>query len=847
MELSSKYDPSGIEQQWYAQWIKNDLFSSKPDDRPAYTVVIPPPNVTGILHMGHMLNNTIQDILVRRARMMGFNACWVPGMDHASIATEAKVVNLLKEKGLSKEDVGRDKFLEHAFEWKEKYGGIILEQLKKLGCSCDWNRTRFTMEPKLTKAVLQSFVKLHEDGYIYRGTRMVNWDPIGKTALSDEEVHYKEQQAELYYINYQLKDSDKFIQIATTRPETLLGDTAVCVHPNDERFADYIGETCLVPLVDREIPIIADEYVDLEFGTGALKLTPAHDVNDYELGQKHKLEVIDIFDQDAKLNSNAKMFIGMDRFEARKEVIKALEANGQLVKTESIQNKIGLSERTLAPIEPKLSTQWFVDMQKFLKDHPQVLSSVLDNEIEFYPSKFKNTYRHWLENIKDWCISRQLWWGQRIPAYYSPNGQTIIALSAEEALKEAQIKEPALTLEDLRQDEDVLDTWFSSWLWPISVFDGFEKEGHEELDYYYPTADLVTAPDIIFFWVARMIMAGYGFKDEKPFERVYFTGIALMDKFGTDGVRMGLMLSAPAGNDLLFDEALCEQGRNFCNKIWNAFRLIQGWEVVSERTAFYKDQADDIHLWMESRMAKVLQEVDQYFKEFRISDALMSLYKLTRDDFSSWYLEMLKPEFGQPIPSDDLSSIKSNFDRILRMLHPYMPFITEHLWQELEDRNGIFINQTPWPRLIEGDQGIAPSVFELITEIRAKRNELQLSPKEAVDIAIHSDNPDKYKHTTPILQKLANVKSISTESRSGLKSLIGTDEIYLDFGDVAQEIDTDKIAMEIQRLEGFLQGIQRKLQNEKFVQNAAPAVVEKERQKQADTEAKISSLKAQLN
>lgn len=864
MELSTKYDPKGIEEQWYQKWMDEKLFHSEPNDKEAYTIVIPPPNVTGILHMGHMLNNTIQDILIRRARMLGKNACWVPGTDHASIATEAKVVNLLKEQGLSKEDVGREKFLEHAFEWKEKYGGIILEQLKKLGCSCDWDRLRFTMEESLSKAVIGVFIDLHKDGYIYRGTRMVNWDPVGKTALSDEEVNHVEQQAKLYYIKYPIVDSDEFITIATTRPETLLGDTAVCVNPNDERYAHIVGMECIVPIVDRKVKIIADEYVDLEFGTGALKVTPAHDINDHELGIKHGLDVIDVFDEDAKMSEAAGHYIGEDRFIVRDKIAQDLESNGLLIKVEEITNKIGLSERTKAPIEPKLSTQWFMSMEKFMANHPEVLSSVMEDVIKFYPSKFKNTYRHWLENIKDWCISRQLWWGHRIPAWYTPAGEAIIASTAEEALEQAKKSDPNITQDQLKQDEDVLDTWFSSWIWPIGVFDGFTEEGQKEFDYYYPTADLVTGPDIIFFWVARMIMAGYGFKGEKPFDRVYFTGIvrdkqrrkmskslgnspdpiALMDNYGTDGVRMGLMLSAPAGNDLLFDEALCEQGRNFCNKLWNSFRLISSWETTEERSAFYVENADTIHQWMHSRLAHTIESVNRYFDEFRISDALMELYKLTRDDFSSWYLEMLKPEYGEPIPSKDLRLAKHHFEMILELLHPFMPFITEHLWQNMDNREGEYINQQQWPILVGEEEAIEASVFELISEIRAKRNQHGISPKMECTLGF-SANAEKYEKAASIIKKLANA-SIVADNKEGFKSLVGTDETFIHFQDFTVEVDEEKINKEIKRLEGMLFGINKKLSNEKFMANAKQDIIDRELQKQKDTESKIQSLKAQL-
>ena len=865
MEISTKYDPSGIEEQWYQQWLDHKLFKSEPNDKEAYTIVIPPPNVTGILHMGHMLNNTIQDILIRRARMLGKNACWVPGTDHASIATEAKVVNLLKEKGLSKEDVGREKFLEHAFEWKDKYGGIILDQLQKLGCSCDWDRTRFTMEESLSEAVIKVFVDLYERGYIYRGTRMVNWDPVGKTALSDEEVNHQEQQANLYFIAYPLSDGSGNITIATTRPETLLGDTAVCVNPNDDRFKHLIGKECIVPVVKRKIKIIADDYVDMEFGTGALKVTPAHDINDYELGQKHNLPLIDIFEDDGTMSPSAEHYIGEDRFEVRKKITAQLEENGQLVKIEQITNKIGLSERTQAPIEPKLSTQWFVNMEKFMQDHPEALSKVMDDTISIFPAKYKNTYRHWLENIKDWCISRQLWWGHRIPAWYTPQGELIIAENETEALKKAQATNPTLTAKDLRQDEDVLDTWFSSWLWPISVFDGFKDSGQEELDYYYPTSDLVTAPDILFFWVARMVMAGYAYKGEKPFQRVYFTGIvrdkqrrkmskslgnspdpiSLMQTFGTDGVRMGLMLSAPAGNDLLFDEALCEQGRNFCNKLWNSYRLISSWETSPSRTQYYTENADKCHLWMHYKLATSISEINRNFDEFRISDALMELYKLTRDDFSSWYLEMLKPEYGQPIPKEDLLIIKKNFEMILELLHPFMPFITEHLWQNLAVRNKEFINQQTWPVLTASEYGIHSNVFELISEVRAYRNENSISPKISAEIGINANNTDIYQQAEGVIKKLAN-SNINFNSSAGSKVLVGTDEVFIHFEDIEQSIDIDKIKSEVKRLEGFLIGIDKKLQNEKFMANAKADVIDREKQKQADTLSKLAALKSQL-
>lgn len=862
MALPTKYNPEGLEQKWYDQWLEHKLFSSTPDDRPSYTVVIPPPNVTGILHMGHMLNNTIQDILVRRARMQGYNACWVPGTDHASIATETKVVNLLKESGLDKESVGREKFLKHSFEWKDKYGGIILEQLKKLGCSCDWDRTRFTMDPDLSDAVIDSFIDLHKRGYIYHGTRMINWDPVGKTALSDEEVNHEEQNAKLYYIQYKIQDSDEHIQIATTRPETIMGDTAVCVHPEDERYAHLVGKKCIVPLVDRAVPIIADDYIDLEFGTGCLKVTPAHDINDYELGKKHNLESIDIFNDDATINERAGLFIGEDRFVARKLAVKKLEERGELLKTEDIVNKVGKSERSKAVIEPKLSAQWFVDMKKFMADHPEVLTDVMDDTISFHPPKFKNTYRHWLENIKDWCISRQLWWGHRIPAWHTPDGDFIITKTASEAALQSGGK---WTASDLHQDEDVLDTWFSSWLWPMSVFNGFQEEGKAELDYYYPTADLVTAPDIIFFWVARMIMAGHAFEGKIPFKNVYFTGIVrdherrkmskslgnspdpfeLMGKYGTDGVRMGLMLSAPAGNDILFDEALCEQGRNFCNKLWNSFRLLEGLEQTKDRNEYYATYGETIHAWMHAKLASSIATVDEHFTHFRISDALMELYKLTRDEFSGWYLEMIKPTYGEPIPTQDLIIAKSIFDDILKLLHPFMPFITEELWHGLGDRKQLFINTEKWPNLPLANTPIDPSVFQLISEIRAKRNENGMSPKLVATLSINEQDRAKYAAAAGIIQKLGNVDEIGSET-NGFKVLVGTDEITISFKDFVQKVDTEAINGEVKRLKGFLMGIDKKLSNEKFMANAKPDVIDKELQKKEDTLSKIASLEAQL-
>ena len=864
MEISAKYNPEGIEQRWYNEWIEQKIFSSIPDERPSYTVVMPPPNVTGILHMGHMLNNTIQDILVRRSRMLGYNACWVPGTDHASIATENKVVQQLKDQGILKDNISREEFLNHAFDWKNKYGNIILDQLKKLGCSCDWERTRFTMEPDLSEAVIDSFIDLHDKGFIYHGTRMINWDPVGKTALSDEEVNHEEQHAQLYYINYSLHESDESIQIATTRPETIMGDTAICVHPNDERYKHLVGKSCLVPLVKRSIPIIADEYIDIEFGTGALKVTPAHDFNDYELGKKHQLAIIDCFNDDGTLSKSAQIFVGEDRFKARKLMINELEKQGNLIKTEQIVNKVGKSERTKAIVEPRLSAQWFVDMKKFMDEYPESLSDVMNDKIQFHPAKFKNTYRHWLENIKDWCISRQLWWGHRIPAWYTPDGSPIIAKTAEEAIKKST--NPKWTASDLKQDEDVLDTWFSSWLWPISVFDGFKNEGQKELDYYYPTSDLVTAPDIIFFWVARMVMAGHAFKKQIPFKNVYFTGIVrdkdrrkmskslgnspdpihLMEKFGTDGVRMGLMLSAPAGNDILFDEALCEQGRNFCNKLWNSFRLIKGLEVTEVQDEFSKNHSSQAHQWMSHKLSLTIERINSYFDDFRISDALMELYKLTRDDFSGWYLEMIKPTYGQPIYAKDLDKVIQMFDQILKLLHPFMPFITEELWHGLGERNGQYINQQNWPTQESLDTSIHQNVFNLVSEIRAKRNENGISPKIPAFIQLNVKDNSIYESIEGIIHKLANA-SISVNSREStpFKVLIGTDEVVITFKDFVKEIDTASNQKEIKRLQGFLIDIEKKLNNEKFMANAKPEVIANEQKKKEDTLRKIERLQSQ--
>jgi len=871
MTLSSTYNPKEFEDALYQKWLDNKLFASTPDEREAYTIVIPPPNVTGVLHMGHMLNNTLQDVLIRRARMQGYNACWVPGTDHASIATEAKVVAKLKEDGIDKRDISREEFLSHAFDWKEKYGGIILNQLQRLGCSCDWDRTRFTMEDDLYKSVIQVFVDMYDKNLIYKGVRMVNWDPAGQTALSDEEVIYREVDSQLFYVRYKIVESDEYLTVATTRPETILGDTAICVNPNDERYKHLKGAKAIVPIVDREVPVIFDEYVDPEFGTGALKVTPAHDINDYNLGIKYNLEVIDTINDDGTMSEAAGHFIGEDRFFVRKNIGKKLDELGNLVKIEPYKNKVGFSERTNAMIEPKLSQQWFVNMEDFAKQNPEILSKVEDDTISFHPAKLKNTYRHWMENLKDWCISRQLWWGHRIPAYYLPNGKFVVAENVEQALAKAKEIDSAITAEQLKQDDDVLDTWFSSWLWPISVFNGIQEQNNKEIEYYYPTNVLVTGPDIIFFWVARMIMSGYAYRNEKPFDDVYFTGIVrdkkgrkmskqlgnspdalkLMDQYGTDGVRMGLMMAAPAGNDLLFDESLCEQGRNFANKIWNAFRLMSGWEVVEKvDDGFYSSSANLVHEWMENRIAEVTAAVDDHFSKFRVSDAMTTIYKLIWGDFCSWYLEWMKPEYGQPIEASHLERIKANFDTLLRLLHPFMPFVTETLWQSINEDDSKFINEQEWPK---GDASVATDSFEtirnLITLIRGVRSKNGLSPKVAATLIIHTQNKEYYTTHARLIAKLANVASIEFDSNTDAtaKELLGTDEVYMRFDGVdLNQKDTAAIEEEIKRLKGFLFGIEKKLGNEKFVQNAAPEVVEKERKKQADTVSKIEALEREL-
>lgn len=873
MSLATKYSPQENESKWYEYWMKHKMFHSEPDEREAYTIVIPPPNVTGVLHMGHMLNNTIQDVLVRRARMLGYNACWVPGTDHASIATEAKVVNRLKEKGIAKNDLSRDEFLSHAWDWTHEHGGIILEQLKKLGASCDWDRTKFTMDDDMTESVLKVFVDLHDKGLIYRGVRMVNWDPQAQTALSDEEVIHKELQGKLYHLNYKIEGSNEGLVIATTRPETILGDTAVCVHPEDERYSHLIGKKLIVPLVGRAIPIIADEYVDREFGTGALKITPAHDVNDYEIGLKHNLDSIDIFNDHAQINDTVGLYAGMDRFACRKQIVKDLEAKGSLVKVEEHTHKVGFSERTDAVIEPKLSLQWFLNMQELAKP---ALEHVMNDDIAFHPKKFKNTYRHWMENVKDWCVSRQLWWGQRIPAYYYGSGPKdfVVSLSIEDALEKAKQKSGnnSLTADDLRQDEDVLDTWFSSWLWPISVFDGINNPDNKEVEYYYPTNDLVTAPEILFFWVARMIMAGYEYKNELPFKNVYLTGIVrdklgrkmskslgnspdpikLMEQYGADGVRVGMLLCSPAGNDLPFDESLCEQGRNFANKIWNAFRLVKGWET-DENKGITEGEAVAIK-WFEARMSEVIAELDGQYSSYRLSEALMNIYKLIWDDFCSWFLEMIKPPFGEKISQELLNQVNKFFDEILKLLHPFMPFITETIWQELAPRKegeSIMLAQMPSAKAIDKEviKGF-DLASQLISELRKARARKQMSPKEALEIILAKEEPI-LKQFYPTIEKLGNVSniSVSSEEPSGSVSFnVGTLAVFVPMGDnVNTEEEKKRLEEELKYITGFLNTVNKKLSNEKFVNGAPEQVVANERKKKEDAEEKIQIIQKQLD
>jgi len=868
-EMEKTYNPLAVEDKWYDYWMKQKFFASKPNpDKEPYTIVIPPPNVTGVLHMGHMLNNTIQDVLIRRARMQGKEACWVPGTDHASIATEAKVVKLLKEQGINKKDISREEFLKHAWEWKEKYGGIILEQLKKLGASCDWDRTRFTMEEELSKAVIKVFVDLYGKGYIYRGARMVNWDPQGKTALSDEEVIYKEVQSKLYYVDYKIKDSKETLTIATTRPETILGDTAVCVNPNDERYQHLVGKTIIIPIAEREAPIIADDYVDMEFGTGCLKITPAHDINDYEIGLRHNLEVVDTLNEDGTLSEAAGHFIGEDRFVVRKKMAKALEELGQMQKVEELTNKVGFSERTDAVIEPRISTQWFLKMKEISKP---AYEHVMNDDIQLVPPKFKNTYRHWMENVKDWCISRQLWWGHRIPAYYLPDGSHVVAETPEEALEIAKTIQSDITAEQLKQDEDVLDTWASSWLWPISVFDGITKPNNEDINYYYPTNDLVTAPEILFFWVARMIIAGYEYRHEKPFKNVYLTGIVrdkqrrkmskslgnspdpleLIKKYGADGIRTGMLFSSPAGNDLLFDEKLCEQGRNFTNKIWNALRLVKGWEVKQEETS---ETNQESITWFKARFNQALTEIEDHYSKFRISDALMAVYKLIWNDFCSWYLEMIKPAYQQPIDKYTLDATLAFFEDLMKVLHPFMPFISEEVWHQIKERDDkdcIIVAKYPKPAVF--DTNIlkeAEAVFEAIVNVRNIRSEKNISKNEPLELYIKTASPKVYQDFEAVLIKLGNLSALNfTENaiEDCASFVYKADEFYIPLADqIDPEEEKQKLQKELEYAEGFLKSVEKKLSNERFVNNAPEQVVAKEQQKKADAESKISSIKAAL-
>ena len=871
MAIADKYLPQEIEQKWYDYWIEKNLFHSEPDAREPYTIVIPPPNVTGMLHMGHMLNNTLQDVLVRRARMLGKNACWVPGTDHASIATEAKVVAKLKAEGIDKSTLTREEFLAHAWEWKEKHGGIILKQLRKLGASCDWDRTCFTMDPERTESVISVFCDLYRKGKIYRGVRMVHWDPSAKTALSDEEVIYKESQGKLYYLRYKLEGTDRNIIVATTRPETILGDTAVCLNPNDPRYADVPeGARVIVPLVGRSIPIIRDEYVDIEFGTGALKVTPAHDVNDYMLGEKYGLETIDIFNDDGTINDKVGMYVGMDRFDCRKQIEKDLQDADLLEKTEAYTNNVGYSERTGVAIEPKLSMQWFMSMKEIAEP---ATKAVLEDIIRFVPEKYKNTYRHWMENIKDWCISRQLWWGQRIPAYYLPKGGYVVAETAEKALALAHEKtgDASLTLADLRQDDDVLDTWFSSWLWPISVFDGIRNPDNEQIKYYYPTNDLVTGPDIIFFWVARMIMAGYEYRGEKPFGNVYFTGIVrdkigrkmskqlgnspdpldLIAEYGADGVRVAMMLCSSAGNDLMFDNALCEQGRNFGNKIWNAYRLINGWQV--DAALAQSDCSKQAVAWFTNRFNAALTEIEENFKNYRISEALMVAYKLFWDDFSGWYLEMIKPAYGSPCDAATMEATKKMFEQLMLLLHPFMPFVTEEIWQDLAERKeGESICVASMPKAQEADE-VALARFalaqEVVSAVRNIRKQKNLPQKEALELKVVCDEnyPAEYEAVIVKMANLSAVTFVTEKNPMDAAFIVKTTQYFVPMGDnIDKEAEIAKLEKDLAYQQGFLATVMKKLSNERFVSSAPAQVVANEQNKKRDAEAKIAAIEAQL-
>jgi valyl-tRNA synthetase len=878
MEIQKQYNPGQIEDKWYKIWMERGYFRSLPDEREPFTIVIPPPNVTGVLHMGHMLNNTIQDVLIRRARMQGKNACWVPGTDHASIATEAKVVNKLRAEGIEKNDLSRHEFMKHAWEWKEKHGGIILEQLKKLGASCDWERTRFTMDEPMSEAVIDVFIDLFNKGLVYRGVRMVNWDPKAQTALSDEEVIHKETLSKLYYVRYRVltntSNTEEYITIATTRPETILGDSAICVHPDDERYKDLIGKQVMVPLINREIPVIADEYVDREFGTGALKITPAHDINDYTLGIRHNLPSIDVISSDGTMSESARLYVGLDRFEARKRIIEDLAVAGQLVKTEEIANKVGHSERTDSVIEPRLSQQWFVKMERLAKP---ALAAVLEGRVKVYPPKFVNTYKHWMENVKDWCISRQLWWGQQIPAWYDGSGDFVVGRSKEEAITAFSKKGKQVDPETLVQDEDVLDTWFSSWLWPISVFDpkAFSlprEQWNADINYYYPTNDLVTAPEILFFWVARMIMAGEEFCGEVPFKNVYLTGIVrdkqgrkmskslgnspdpieLINRFGADGVRMGMLLTSPAGNDLPFDESLCEQGRNFNNKIWNAFRLINSWESEEYPQPESSKQAIS---WFKARLTEELENINDLFSKFRISEALMSLYKLTWDDFCAWYLEAVKPAYQQPIDSETLRETILLFEDVLRMLHPFMPFITEEIWHFIKERNEddcLIVNHMPEPGTANPELlAQVELVKEVVASIRTFRNSKGIAPKEPLVLLCKSRNASSPLPFEAFLKKLANVSElnyISEPPNGSFSMIVRVEEFYLQAADsIDLEAEKEKLEKELTYTRGFLNSVVNKLNNERFISNAKPEIVENEKQKQADALHRIKVLEEQLN
>lgn len=874
MELTKNFQHNAAEEKWYKHWNDSGYFTSVPDERPSYTVVIPPPNVTGVLHMGHALNDTVQDILVRRAKMQGYNTCWVPGTDHASIATEAKVVNMLKERGIDKNALSREEFLEYAWEWKEKYGGIILQQLKKLGCALDWNRTHFTMDDEYYAAVIRVFVDLYNKGQIYRGVKMINWDPKAKTALSDEEVIHKQTNSKLYYVRYKLDgDKEEYITIATVRPETILGDTAICVHPNDERYAHLKGRKCFVPLVNREIPIIFDDYIDIEFGTGALKVTPAHDINDYNLGQKHNLEVIDTLNDDGTLSEAAGMYVGQDRFVVRKEIVKDLAAEGHLVKEEDYSNQVGFSERTDAVIEPRLSMQWWCNMEEMSKP---ALANVLNDEIEFHPAKFKNLYRHWMENIKDWCISRQLSWGQRIPAWYDSENTIYVGKTEEEALEQYKKQKPELAAQkpELRQDEDVLDTWFSSWLWPMQVFGWNENPDNEELKYYYPTKTLVTAPEIIFFWVARMAMAGYEYLGQKPFDKVYFTGIvrdkqgrkmskqlgnspdllALIEEHGADAVRFSVMISSPAGNDLLYDESSLEQGRNFSNKMWNALKLIKSWEGRTTKDIAIGEQQFAVD-WMEQRVAKASQQIEELMKDFRLSEGLKTIYSLIWDDFCSWYLEWVKPAQEASMSQELYERTVATFEQLLQLLHPYMPFVTEemyHLLNERKDGDDLILKQLPsFSTVNENLLKEGALLQQLITSVRDARNKNQLKPKDTIKLWVDTTNEQFYTLVKPMLSRQINAEEIAftTEAKQGTISVVvGTDKLYIEANvEVDVAVQKEKLQKELDYLKGFMKSVEKKLSNERFVQNAKPEIVEIERTKKADAEAKMKAIEESLS